>query len=121
MLDLCKPDGTGALTIKSVSIDRGSSTYHFEGPVEGYGMAFCSATLTPYEADETRGTVAGEARVLGNDGALVAAPVCGTFRREGTILQVFIVDSCSNGDQNFVRWKMDLMTREVAVGYWSLL
>jgi hypothetical protein len=121
MLDLSKPDGTGALTIKTVSIERDGTTYHFEGPVEGYGSAFCSAKLTPYDADETRGTVAGEARVLGDDGSLVAAPVYGTFRREGTVAQVYIVDSCSNGDQNFVSWRMDLASREVAVSYWSLV
>jgi hypothetical protein len=51
----------------------------------------------------------------------VAAPVYGTFRREGTVAQVYIVDSCSNGDQNFVSWWMDLASREVAVSYWSLV
>jgi len=121
MLDLSKPDGTGALTIKTVSIERDGTTYHFEGPVEGYGSAFCSAKLTHYDADETRGTVAGEARVLGDDGSLVAAPVYGTFRRLGTTIQVYIVDSCSNGDQNFVNWEMNLVSREVAVSYWSLV
>ena len=120
MLDLSSPDGTGQLQITSVDIEPGVSTYHFEGPVEGYGLARASATLTPLDAEETRGAVRGEARVLGNDGTLVSAAVCGTFHRTGTNIEVYLADSCSNGDMNFVTWSMDLMSKDVAVKYWSL-
>ena len=93
MLDLTTPDGTGKLRITSVSIESLSSTYHFEGPVEGYGLATGTATLTPYDADESRGAVQGEARVLGNDGGLVKTPIRGTFRREGTVIQAYFTEA----------------------------
>ncbi len=124
MLDLTSPDGTGQLHITSVRVEAGASTYDYEGPVEGpvegYGLARASATLTHLDADETRGAMRGEARVLGNDGTLVAAAVCGTYRRKGTTIEVYLADSCSNGDMNFVTWSMDLMSKEVSVRYWSL-
>lgn len=120
MLDLTSPDGTGSLAITSVSIERSCSTYHVEGPVEGYGFATASVKLTSYDSDETRGTVQGEARVQGNDGTLVATPVCGTFRREGTAIQIYFCDSCSNGDMNFVHWNVDLINRKADLRYWTI-
>ena len=120
MLDLTSPDGTGQLHITSVRVEAGASTYDFEGPVEGYGLARASATLTHLDADETRGAMRGEARVLGNDGTLMAAAVCGTYRRKGTTIEVYLADSCSNGDMNLVTWSMDLMSNGVSVKYWSL-
>ena len=121
MLDLTTPDGTGKLRITSVSIERLFSTYHFEGPVEGYGLATGSAALTPYDADESRGAIQGEARVLGNDGTLVKTPIRGTFRREGTVIEAYFTDSCSNGDMNFVNWTIDLIARTAEISYWSLI
>ena len=113
MLDLNQPDGTGTLKITSVSMGNESSTYHLEGPVEGYGIAVVSATLTPRDAEETRG--------IGNDGTLITTPVCGAFRREDTSLQIYVTDACSNGDMNFVSWTIDLIQRTAEIRYWSLL
>ena len=121
MLDLNQPDGTGKLKITSVSMGTESSTYHLEGPVQGYGIAVVSATLTPRDAEETRGSVQAEARVIGNDGTLITTPVCGAFRREGTSLQIYVTDACSNGDMNFVSWTIDLIQRTAEIRYWSLI
>ena len=118
MLDLTTPDGTGKFKITSVSIESLASTYHFEGPVEGYGLATGSATLTPYDADESRGAIQGEARVLGNDGTLVKTPIRGTFRREVTIIEAYFTDSCSNGDVRFVVETLDGLSGE-NVGGWG--
>ena len=121
MLDLNQPDGTGKLKITSVSMGTESSTYHLEGPVQGYGIAVVSATLTPRDAEETRGSVQAEARVFGNDGTLITTPVCGAFRRACTSLQIYVTDACSNGDMNFVSWTIDLIQRTAEIRYWSLI
>jgi hypothetical protein len=83
-MDLSSPDGTGNAVIASVTIPENGTTYNVEGPIEGYGQVFITQYWQAVDADKTRATMSGEARVLGDDGGLLSSPLRGTFRRNGT-------------------------------------
>ena len=44
-MDLMNPDGTGELTITRMTIEPDSTSFDFEGEVEGYGSVFCSHVM----------------------------------------------------------------------------
>jgi hypothetical protein len=119
-MDLSQPDGTGSVSITNITIDQSGTTYNFEGPVEGYGTVYSTQYWEAVDEGRTRGTMEGEARVLGNDGTLISSPLRGTFRRDGTRAELFFTDCVSNGDMNFVRWEVDFLTKQVSVSYYSL-
>jgi hypothetical protein len=119
-MDLSQPDGTGSVAITNVTIDQSGTTYNFEGSIEGYGTVYSTQYWEALDEGRTRGTMEGEARVLGNDGTLVSSPLRGTFRRNGTKAELFFTDCVSNGDMNFVRWEVDFITKQVSVSYYSL-
>ena len=96
------------------------SPYNFEGPVEGYGTAFITQHWRAIDAEKTRGTMSGEARILGDDGTLVASPLRGTFRRMGSTAELFFTDCVSNGDMNFVKWDVNFADKSVEIAYFSL-
>ncbi|MDE0807535.1 MAG: hypothetical protein OSA24_08355 [Longimicrobiales bacterium] len=119
-MDLSQPDGTGAVVITSVTIDESGIAYNFEGPIEGYGTVYSTQYWEAVDEEETRGTMEGEARIVGNDGTLISSPLRGTFRRDGAKAELFFTDCVSNGDMNFVRWEVDFITKQVSVVYFSL-
>ena len=41
-MDLSQPDGTGSVSITNVTIEQSGTTYNFEGPIEGYGIDYCT-------------------------------------------------------------------------------
>ena len=119
-IDLSQPNGTGTLTITGITVEPTGVSYNFEGPIEGYGTAFITQFWRSVDSARTRGPMEGEARVLGDDGTLAAAPLRGTFRRSGTTAELYFTDSVSNGDMNFVAWDVDFLTKKVSVRYFSL-
>ncbi len=54
-MDLSKPDGKGQLKISRMTIKTDSSSFDFEGQVEGYGSVFCSHELSYVGSDRSRG------------------------------------------------------------------
>jgi hypothetical protein len=74
-MDLSQPDGTGSVSITNVTIDQSGTTYNFEGPIEGYGTVYCTQYWEAVDEGRTRGTMEGEARVLGNDGLSVTKTI----------------------------------------------
>ena len=119
-MDLSNPDGRGSVGITGVTIDEDCTTYNFEGPVEGYGTAFITQHWRAIDAEKTRGTMSGEARILGDDGTLAASPLRGTFRRMGSRAELFFTDCVSNGDMNFVKWDVNFADKSVEIAYFSL-
>ena len=119
-MDLSHPDGTGTLTITGITIDDAGISYNFEGPIEGYGTAHITQYWRAVDAEKSRGTMEGEARILFDDGTLAASPLRGTFLRNGTRAKLYFTDSVSNGAMNFVSWDIDFIGKNVAVKYFSL-
>ena len=119
-MDLSQPDGTGTVTITSITVDEAGISYNFEGPIEGYGTVFITQYWLGVDAEKTRGTMEGEARVLFEDGAVAASPLRGTWRRNGTKAELYFTDCVSNGDMNFVSWDVDFLGKTAAVKYFSL-
>ena len=55
------------------------------------------------------------------DGTVLASPLAGTFRREGSMVKLFFTDAVNNGDQNFVTWDIDMPGKHAKVRYFSLV
>lgn len=123
-LDLSNPDGTGAFTITAIGQKNDTMTVFMEGKVEGYGFV----TLTHEYKHASRGdsgersggTVIGTAEAILEEGNTVSTPHMGTFSRDGSKMKVFFVDYVTNGDQNFVRFEVDLIEKQSSVSFWSL-
>ena len=120
-MDLSKPDGEGEVHITNISINETSTTIDFEGPIEGYGTVFATQVWTYTDSDNSRGAMSGQARVFLEDGAVLASPLAGTFRRESSMVKLFFTDAVNNGDQNFVTWDIDMPGKHAKVRYFSLV
>ena len=120
-MDLSKPDGEGEVHITNISINETSTIIDFEGPIEGYGTVFATQVWTYTDSDNSRGAMSGQARVFLEDGAVLASPLAGTFRREGSMVKLFFTDAVNNGDQNFVAWDIDMPGKHAKVRYFSLV
>ena len=44
----------------------------------------------------------------------------GTFSRDGAVMLAYGTDSVTNGDLNFIRFKVDLIGKTAEVSFWSL-
>ena len=123
-LDLSNPDGTGTFTITAIGQKNDTMTVFMEGKVEGYGFV----TLTHEYKHTSRGdcgersggTVIGTAEAILEEGNTVSTPHMGTFSRDGSKMKVFFADYVTNGDQNFVRFEVDLLEKQTSVSFWSL-
>lgn len=123
-LDLSNPDGKGTFTITAIGQKVDAMTVCMEGKVEGYGFV----TLThEYKhmalgdcGERTGGTVTGTAEAILEEGGIVSTPHIGTFTRDGSKMKVFFTDYVTNGDQNFVRFEIDLIQKQAGVSFWSL-
>ncbi|MBT7561598.1 hypothetical protein PQY67_04745 [Pseudomonadales bacterium] len=119
-MDLENSDGTGKLKVTRVSIDAGSASMDFEGQVEGYGTVFATHLLTPLNGDQARGTSSGEARTFLLDGSSLSTPHQGTYKRNGSSLQIYFTDAVDNGAVNFVMWDVNILSKDVDVKYWEI-
>ena len=123
-LDLSNPDGKGTFTITAIGQKEDTMTVYMEGKVEGYGFV----TLTHEYKHMARGdcgerlggTVIGTAEAILEEGGIVSTPHMGTFSRDGSKMKVFFADYVTNGDQNFVRFEVDLLEKQSSVSFWSL-
>ena len=124
-VDLSNPDGKGDLTITAIGPREDTMTLSMEGKVEGYGFI----TLTheydymsqPNSKERSLGTVTGAAEAILEDGGLVYGPrQMGTFTRDSDKMEVYFTDHVSNGDNNFVRFEIDLIRKQSDVSFWSL-
>ena len=124
-VDLSNPDGKGVLTITAIGQREDTMTLSMEGKVEGYGFI----TLTheydymsqPNSKERSLGTVTGAAEAILEDGGLVYGPrQMGTFTRDSDKMEVYFTDYVSNGDNNFVRFEIDLIRKQSDVSFWSL-
>ena len=120
-MGLTKPDGTGKLIITRMTIENDSTSFDFEGEVEGYGSVFCSQVMESVDGDRTRGVMGGEARTFLTDGTLITAPLRGTFKRDKSNIKLFFTDAVNNGAVNFVIWDIDLLSKNVQVSYWEII
>ena len=62
----------------------------------------------------------GTAEAILEEGNTVSTPHMGTFSRDGSKMKVFFADYVTNGDQNFVRFEVDLLEKQTSVSFWSL-
>ena len=120
-MDLTKPDGTGKLIITRMTIENDSTSFDFEGEVEGYGSVFCSQVMESVDGDRTRGVMGGEARAFLDDGTLITSHQRGTFKRDKSNIKLFFTDAVNNGAVNFVIWDIDLLSKNVQVSYWEII
>ena len=119
-MDLKNPDGTGSLKITRLSIDADSTSFDFEGQVEGYGTVIATHLLKALDSDQTRGTSNGDARTFLLDGSCLSTPHQGTFTSQGSSIQIYFTDAVDNGAVNFVIWDVNILTKDVDVKYWEV-
>ena len=50
-----------------------------------------------------------------DDGSALSATLQGIWRRDGGEIQVYSLDDASNGDQNFIQAKVDLLNKKAHV------
>ncbi|MAV33093.1 MAG: hypothetical protein CL926_09340 [Deltaproteobacteria bacterium] len=119
-MDLSNPDGRGSLKITRMTISEDSTSFDFEGRVEGYGSPFLTHEYFHNAQDRSRGKLIGEARTFLEDGTLISTPHMGTFRREQSNVYVYFADACNNGAVNFVMLNVDILTKEVDLKFWEI-
>jgi len=118
-LDLTIPTGEGTVAITTVTVDDSGTSLNCEGDIEEYGKVFVTLHLTASDAEREAGELEGNARTITDDGTMIAATLAGSWRRDKQQLKVFFVDNCSNGDQNFVTWDIDIANKSAAIKFYS--
>ena len=119
-MDLSKPDGEGEVTITGITVRENETTLNFDGPIEGYGIVYVTQTWKYTDAENTMGFMNGQTRVVLNDGTMLHSPLAGTFTRKGSTVKLYFTDAVNNGDQNFVTWEIDMLSKKAKVRYFSL-
>ena len=118
-IDLSSPDGKGSFSITTVEHDDNLMVIHMEGKVEGYGFVRLTHAYE-HISDRSSGTFSGSAEAILDDGDVVSTPHMGTFSRDGAVMLAYGTDSVTNGDLNFIRFKVDLIGKTAEVSFWSL-
>ena len=118
-MDLTIPTGEGTVAITTVTVDDSGTSRNCEGDIEKYGKVFVTLHLTASDAEREAGELEGNARTITDDGTMIAATLAGSWRRDKQQLKVFFVDNCSNGDQNFVTWDIDIANKSAAIKFYS--
>lgn len=118
-IDLSSPDGKGSFSITTIEHDDDLMIVHMEGKVEGYGFVRLTHAYE-HISDRSGGTMSGSAEAILDDGDVVSTPHMGTFSRDGAAVTTYGTDSVTNGDLNFFRFKVDLITKAAEVDFWSL-
>tara|TARA_B100000029_G_scaffold473039_1_gene514070 strand:- start:438 stop:809 length:372 start_codon:yes stop_codon:yes gene_type:complete len=111
----------GTLDVTTVTVDDDRIALNFDGTVGKYGKVFVTIRLTATNPERDAGRLEGSARTIIDDGAVITATLAGSWRRDRTQLKFFFVDNCSNGDQNFVTFDVDLGQKTSAVTVYSTL
>ena len=119
-MDLSNPAGRGKLKITRMTINEESTSFDFEGKVEGYGSPFLTHECFTNAQDRTRGKLVGQGRTFLEDGTRISTPHMGTFRRDQSNTHVYFTDACSNGAVNFVILDVDILTKEVDLKFWEV-
>ena len=78
-MDLSNPDGRGKMKITRMTINENSTSFDFEGKVDGYGSPFLTHEYFHNAQDRGRGKLIGEARTFLEDGTLISTPHMGTL------------------------------------------
>ena len=120
MMDLSNPDGRGKMKITRMTINENSTSFDFEGKVDGYGSPFLTHEYFHNAQDRGRGKLIGEARTFLEDGTLISTPHMGTFRREQSNAHVYFTDACNNGAVNFVILDVNILTKDVDLKFWEI-
>ena len=120
-MDLTTPTGEGTVTITTVPVDASGTSLNCEGDVGKYGRVFVTLDLTASDEAREAGELEGNARTITDDGTMITATLAGSWRRDKQQLKVFFVDNCSNGDQNFVTWDIDIANKSAAIKFYSTL
>ena len=119
--DLSKPTGIGTMKITTIQVDEESSLMNFEGNIGEYGKVFASFTLWPSDSNKDSGVLEGHARTILEDGTFLHSPLNGSWKRKKGNLKFFFTDNVNNGAMNFVIWDVNMLSKETAVRYYSLL
>ena len=120
-MDLTNATDQGTVEITSTTVGEDGVSMNFEGDIGQYGRVYVTHNLVAGDADKHKGTLACNARCLLEDGSMLSSPLKGSFRREGSKLNLFFTDNVSNGAQNFVVWEVDLLTKTGTATAYSLL
>tara|TARA_B110000238_G_scaffold32099_1_gene32697 strand:+ start:270 stop:641 length:372 start_codon:yes stop_codon:yes gene_type:complete len=119
-MDLSNPDGRGKMKITRMTINENSTSFDFEGKVDGYGSPFLTHEYFHNAQDRARGKLVGEARTFLEDGTLINTPHMGTCRRDQSNVHVYFTDACNNGAVNFVILDVNILTKYVDLKFWEI-
>ena len=87
----------------------GKSVITSEGLVgEGYGKVYLTHTFKVNSSDGMSGDFIGQARTIEKGGEMRFASLQGIWKREGTIVTMYTLDSVSNGVMNYAKGSVDL-------------
>ena len=103
------------MDITSVVVDGETTRICYEGNVGKYGRVFATHNFKSNDANRNSGNFTGDARTIMDDGSALSATLQGIWRRDGGEIQVYSLDDASNGDQNFIQAKVDLLNKKAHV------
>ena len=91
-------------TISSWTAYEGKSVITSEGLVgEGYGKVYLTHTFNITASDGMSGDFVGQARTIDKGGEMRFASLQGIWKREGTIVTMYTLDSVTNGVMNYAK------------------
>ena len=96
--------------ITSWSATNTDSTITSEGIVgEGFGKVYLTHNFRSRSGDNTQGDFDGQVRSINNDGVMVTATLQGIWKREGKIVNMYTLDTFSDGGMIYAEGKVDLV------------
>ena len=96
--------------ITSWTASNTDSTITSEGMVgEGFGKVYLTHNFRSRFGDNTQGDFDGQVRSINNDGVMVTATLQGIWKREGKIVNMYTLDTFSDGDMIYAEGKVDLV------------
>ena len=95
--------------ISSWTATKEGSVITSEGIVgEGYGKVYLTHAFRSNDSEGLSGDFLGQARTINKDGEMRFASLQGIWKRDGTIVTMFTLDSVTNGVMNYAKGKVDL-------------
>tara|TARA_B100001175_G_C19324562_1_gene549405 strand:+ start:26 stop:460 length:435 start_codon:yes stop_codon:yes gene_type:complete len=86
------------------------STITSEGIVgEGFGKVYLTHNFRSRSGDNNQGDFDGQVRSINNDGVMVSATLQGIWKREGKIVNMYTLDTFSDGGMIYAEGKVDLV------------
>tara|TARA_B100001121_G_C18469601_1_gene517258 strand:- start:256 stop:699 length:444 start_codon:yes stop_codon:yes gene_type:complete len=96
--------------ITSWTASNTDSTITSEGIVgEGFGKVYLTHNFRSRFGDNTQGDFDGQVRSINNDGVMVMATLQGIWKREGKIVNMYTLDTFSDGGMIYAEGKVDLV------------